>query len=502
MADRLSKRLWVGVVLGLAVLGGAIPVAAAGTAVAENSATLTEEAPSTDLMSPAVLGPEVLDLEAAVTVALTHNASLKTIEERQREVEGGVQEVRADAFPQLDLVSSWSRSRTPSLLNSPDFDDIIQQFPDFRPGEQELWDLGVAVSQPLYSGGKIKAARRLAETAVDINQAQIDTTRLDVALSAAEAYFGVLAAQDALKAVVSQEKARRAALEVVEARFELGEATRLEKLRAQATLAALLPRRAEVHGLVEVSKSRLRLALGLDPWADLTVQPMDPEASTTTSWASSPWSADELPHLLTLARQERPELEDLAQQAEALRHQRTISLANGRPQVELNGRYGRQVSDLDNFDSDLFADWLAAVSMRWSFYDGGRRKGERAQLDSQVEQLRWREREVVQEIAQELAAALADLETARQRLEAADIVLEVSREARLTALDSYQQGVALQADLIAAQDEEIQADLERIGALYDGLLQRSRLLRALGRLPTDDLPLPTRTVAHAGASRE
>ena len=30
-------------------------------------------------------------------------------------------------------------------------------FPDFEPGEQELWDVGVEATQTLYSGGKVRA---------------------------------------------------------------------------------------------------------------------------------------------------------------------------------------------------------------------------------------------------------------------------------------------------------------------------------------------------------
>ncbi len=63
-------------------------------------------------------------------------------------------------------MTAWSRSRDPSLLNSRDFEDIVDLFPDFEPGEQELWDLAVEVSQPLYTSGKVRAAVDLAEWTV------------------------------------------------------------------------------------------------------------------------------------------------------------------------------------------------------------------------------------------------------------------------------------------------------------------------------------------------
>ncbi len=420
-----------------------------------------------------------LDLSAVVELALRQNPALLAYEERRREVEGGVEEVRADAYPQLDVVSSWSRSRNPSLLNSSDFDEIIEQFPDFQPGEQELWDLGLRLQQPLYSGGKVKAARRLAESVVDITDSQIRSVRLDIALQAAEAYYELLAAKRALTAVRSQEAARRAALEVVAARLEIGEATRLEWLRARSALVSLAPRAAAAAGRVMVAESRLRLALGLEATTPLEV------LSASLELVETPPPMD----LVAVARQERPELEELRLQGQALGHQRQIEVATGRPQVDFNGRYGRQVGELGNLDRDLYADWLAAVSVRWSLFDGGRRKGQVAQLDSQKQQLSWQERDLNQRIVGQLVAVSADYETARQRLLASEVALEVAVEARRVAYETYRQGVALQADLIAAQDEEIQAQLGRIAALFDGLIQGARLRRALGRLPIDPLPV-------------
>lgn len=450
--------------------------------------------------------PEDPELARVVGVALERNPGWLAVQERRREVAGGVEEVRADALPQLDLIAAWSRSRNPALLNSPDFDDIIEQFPDFRPGEQELWDVGIHLQQPLYSGGKVKAARRLAESVVDVTEAQIRVARLDVAAAAAEAYYGWQAARRALEAVRHQEAARQAALDVVEARFELAEATRLEWLRARSALAELGPRRARAEGGVEVAASRLRFAMGMEMTEPLGLMEL-PETSADADALPGPTPAPllpaaALPRLLSVARDERPELEDLRLQLEALGHQRHINVAGGRPQVDLNGRYGRQVSDPDNFDSDLFADWLAAVSLRWSFFDGGRRKGQLAQLDSQRQQLMWTQRQQVQEISSQLAVAATEYETARQRLAASELSLQVAQEARRVALETYQQGVTLQADLIAAQDDEIQAELERIAAFYEGRVKGTRLRRALGRLPTEPLPVEPPATTPGGDPRD
>ncbi len=423
--------------------------------------------------------PAPLDLQRVVELALDRNPGLQAEIERLREVEQGIREAKAEAWPQVDLVSSWSRSRNPALLNSPDFDDIIQQFPDFEPGEQELWSLSLELKQILYSSGKVKAGIELAGLVVEVTGARIEAARLDAAEAAAVDYYELLAAESALETVAIQQQARRESLAVAEARYELGEATRLELLRARTALAQVEPAAARIRGRAAVARSRLRQSLGLAPGAELGV-------GNAEIHAAEP--AVELPlleALMEIARSRRPELEDLHLQVDALERQRVVVLADARPQLDLSGAYGRQVRLLENLDDPLYADWRLAVSMSWSLFDGGRRKSQAAQLDSRRDQLRFRLADLESRIASEIEEALAAARTAGERWRAAEVAAETAGEATRIARDSYQQGVALQADLLDAQEQEIQAELVLIESFYDARIEAARLRRAAGLLPTE-----------------
>ncbi len=418
--------------------------------------------------------PRKLDLTRVVELALAQNPGLRAAAERRSEVTGAVEEVSADAWPQIDLVGSWSRARNPAFLNSPDFEDIVSQFPDFKPGEQELWDLGVKLNQTLYSGGKVRAAVDLAKLVVEVTDAQIGKVELETALAAAEAYYRLLQAQGALDTVEIQRRARRRSLEVVEVRYELGSATRLEVLRARSALVAVEPTVARIRGQVEVSKSRLRTILGLDP--DAVV-----EASPAAGELPEPPAFEQL---LDLARRERPELEDLRLRGRALGRQRVVTVADGRPQVELATVYGRQARLVDDLSKPLFDNWAVSLGLTWSLFDGGRRKGQLAQLESRERQLAWQLEELESEIVSEIEEALVEYRTSRRRQRSAEVAAEAAREASRVALASYREGVAIQADLLGAQEDEIQAEFVRVDAFYGAWMRAARLLRAVGRLPT------------------
>ncbi len=438
------------------------------------------------LVTAARVGAEelVLDLGRVVELALARNPALQATVEQRDEVAGGIEEAKADAWPQLRLLSSWSQSRNPSLLNSPDFEEILRQFPDFKPSAQELWDFGVEVTQPVYTGGKVRAAIDLARIVADVTTAQIAAARLDTAASAAEIYYQLLAAHSALETVEIQQQARRESLAVVEARYELGEATRLELLRARAAFEEVTPTVVRIRGQVEVEKSRLRMAVGLA--SGVTIETPEPELRTLAD-AEVDERIPEPPsseRLLAIARRQRPELVDLRLQAEVLAHRRVVTVAEGRPQVEFYGIYGRQARLPDNLSDPLFENWRVALSVNWSLFDGGRRKGQVAQLESRREQLAWQLEDLENRITFEIEQAAAEYRTARERCRAARIAARAAREASHVAGESYQLGVAIQADLLDSQEQEIQAEFVLVDAFYDALIKAARLHRALGQLPT------------------
>ncbi len=443
-------------------------------------------------MAPSLSGATELDLEAVIELALERNPRYREVLEVRREVDAGVREARADAFPEVDLSSAWSRSRDPSFLTGADFEDILELFPGFEPGEQEIWSLAFEVRQALYSSGKVRAGIEAAKLVVDLSEARIEQARLDTALAASETFFEVWAARRALEEVQRQEAARRESLRVVDARYELGEATRLERLRAVASLAAVAPEIARYRGALTVARSRLRRMLSLPPGEPLEI--VAPVAF------DGPGELPEIPELVERAWQNRPELRDLRLQDRLLEQRQAVTRADGRPQLELTGRFGRRGREVGDLEDSLFDDWRVALGFSWSLFDAGRRREQVAQLESQKTQLAWQLEALENEITFEIASARSALETARLRLEAAGVAAEASREATRVARESYREGVALQADLLAAEEQEIDSELERIEAARLVSTETVRLRRATGQMPLEDSAPPAAEAESEGES--
>ena len=420
------------------------------------------------LASPLAAVDEVLDLERTIRLALENNPFLKSVEERRNQVEAGVKEAWADAYPQVAFRGGWNRSRNPSLLNSADFEDLIELFPDYSPQQQDLYNLGFDLTQPIYQAGKIGAGIKLAKLVVEITDAQIAGAQLDAGLIASEAYFRVLEAREGLATIEIQRQARQESLAVVQARYDLGDATELEMLQAKAALAELDPIIDRARGSLRVAIIDLKAVLNLE--SEPNVQELD----------------DPLPALpeknrtLMFALDTRPEFDDLELQLDAYDKQKRIVKADAYPQIDLSGLYGHTVRLPENWNDSLYADWAVAIGLRWEFFSGGRIKAQVAGLESEKQQVAWQLEALFNRVEQEVEAAITEYSTALSQLEAAEISAQAAREASRVARESYEEGVALQIDWLTAQEREISAEVVRVQSYYGARTSVARLARAVG----------------------
>lgn len=422
------------------------------------------------------VGAARLDLPQAVERALADNPALAAIAETRARVAGGIREARADAFPQLALVTAWSQARNPSLLNSPDFESILEQFPggSFEPSTQELTRAVVEVTQPIWTFGKVGAAIDLAELAAQVAERRITVAELDTAQAVAEAYYRVLASRDALATIEADRQFRRRDLERVESLLAIGEATELERLRAEAAVAEVEPEVARRQGDVSIAETALRRLLALPAG-----EPLD-----LVAVAGEPDDAPAVEELVAAGLAARPEIADFELQLEIYDKRHAVTAAEGKPQIEFAGSWGREVRELDNFGDPLYSAWSAGLGLRWEFFDGGRRRGKLEQLASEQRQTALDLEDLRARIGLEIGQAAADYRTARARAAAARSSARVASEALRVARENYEQGIATQTDLLDAQSRATLADTLAVSSYYDALIQASRLARSVGQLPT------------------
>jgi multidrug efflux system outer membrane protein len=386
-------------------------------------------------------------LEETIRLAIERNPIHLSVLEQEEERRAAIREVKASAYPSITFSSSYSRTRSPSLLNSKDFESFLEQFPEgFSPSVQPMHTLNVEINQPIYTFGRIKSAVELAKVVQREVEARTWTSRLDVAHTAGISHIAIVTAIKNRDMLRQDREVRQETLQLVERRYQLGEATKLEWLRAKATLAELQPAVLQAEHDVVLAELALKKLLNL---------PLDRELSVALTLPSV---SEEMTREGNTTLAPRPELLELQEQINSLQQQATIQRSFGLPSLDFRANYGREALYLENVLKTDFRNWNAAVEFSWHVYDGGERKAKIAQIQAQIRQLTLRQQDLIYQIKLEVTQARKTYQTALAELHAAKTGAAVSAEAFHVAELSYREGVALHNDLLDAQQQALSAN--------------------------------------------
>ncbi len=302
------------------------------------------------LISSAVFAETLEDAwKTALTADQRLQASHKNVESSRQTLSAAT----AERLPALAIECGYTvLNHAPAAsINNPQFP--IKQFPT---AEDKSLSYKTMLSIPLFTSGRISngidAARSGLNTAV---QDEIKTV-LDVKLSVADAYIGILRAKRGVEVADSNVATLSAHAKDVSNFYEQGMITKNDLLASQVSLADARQRLTQSLNTLNIANASYNRLVGrpLDQKVnidDLSAEPVKPNIEDLTSKA------------LTT----RPELIALSEQAQALRFQAAGLSSSTWPQLALSGGFNYQQNKYQVFQ-DL---WSATLGLKWDIFDGG-----------------------------------------------------------------------------------------------------------------------------------
>ncbi|MGZ8301465.1 MAG: TolC family outer membrane protein [Telluria sp.] len=338
----------------------------------------------------------------------------------------------------------------------------------------------VQMVQPLYDRGAAASRLQLREQST-LAQTQFAASRQELALRVAEAYFGVLVAEETVRVVQAEVAAVGRQRERAQARFNVGQDRITDVQEAQARLDAVSTREVSARSMLELRRAQFRETTGASPdgLAPLSPSfaPQPPQPAALAEWQAR----GEGRSPLVLARQS----EHAIASAELSRNR----LAS-RPTLDLVASYGAKqqsggLSPLVAPDGERTGAFGLVLNV--PLYAGGA-------LDS-------RQREAVARLGQSdqlLAAARRDVRlkvqegylavtTGVSRIAAQEQALASARSALEATTRGRDVGSRTALDVLDAQQRLFGAELELVQGRADYLLGRLRLALAAGELDEDSL---------------
>ncbi|HNX49706.1 MAG TPA: TolC family protein [Thermoanaerobaculaceae bacterium] len=422
-------------------------------------------------------GAADLSFPDAVTLLQQRNEALAAAraEVSQREEEAGV--AAGLAWPRLDATARYTRIDEPITI---DLDPIRQVILKLHPNvpsavvppftlqvqDDTFWKADLRLSWPVYTGGKIDAARDAAGAELRTAQAAQRQTDETLTSELARRYFALRLARRAREVRASVVEGLDQHVQHAACLEEEGMIARAERLHAEVARAETARQLARSERDVELARLALASILSSDE--------ADVEPST---------------RLFLLASVE-PEVEFVQHALEAnpilarIAAQRALAAVGSRaeraryvPDVFIFGMHELHPSDL----TILEPDWALGVGASLNLFDGFSREHRVAAARAREQRVELTEQRARRDIATLVEKRYRELVTARDLFMTLKHTQGLAEENLRVRTRAFEEGMGTSLDVVDARLALSRVELEQATAAYDFVVALAELLEASGQ---------------------
>lgn len=409
--------------------------------------------------------PDTLDLPTVLAYALENNFSILQAQQRIREQEGLIVDIRSQALPNATINANYSQ------IDS----GLSETFGGLFQPNTENWNIALNVRQALYKGGGVKAALRaqdLVEEAVLFDlKASINLAVQDVK----SRFYDVLLARESIGVQEQNIELLDRQLGDAKNRYEAGAVSQFEVLRAEVERANAQPELIRARNGFRIAIEELRKSMGFMGFTEA----VEEVPTFVGDLGFTPLELG-LGQALEIAKINRPELQQLELIVEARQQGILIERAQKLPDVDFVGSYQFNKSTVSNSFNNALNGWTIGVQSSWAIFDGKSADGKILQAKSLLEQARLDLGQATLEVEVEVRRALHDIQEAAELAEASVKVIDQAEESLRLANELYSAGSGTQLDVLQSQVALTESRLNQLQAYHSFKIAEASLSKALG----------------------
>jgi len=401
---------------------------------------------------------ESLTLKGAITEAFLNN---KDIRMQEREIEAARADIlgaRSNFLPDINFDASYihrDKVLTPNIFSGYRNDNTI----------------GLSANETLYNGGANIANLKQAQLGLLVQQETLRAKKLDVEFEAKRLYYGLLLAYETERIARELVGQAQAHYEDVKHKFDQGTSSRFDLLQSKVQVSLLTPQLVQAQNSIKLIQADLNKLLARKVDAPI-------EAGEKLVYSQIEIREDEF---LKTAYLVRPEisLKNLGIDIDKWGIQ--MAGAGYRPQIDLSAGLDYRSGNTGHLFNPKQRNWNAGVSMTVPIFDGFSSKAKVDAAKARYAQAKLGKENLVDQIAVDIRQACLNLKESETIINSQkDNVFEAHEALRISEV-SYENGVAINLDVLDAQVSlgKIQQNLAE--GIYDYLMAQAQLDRGMGK---------------------
>lgn len=413
----------------------------------------------------------VLSIEQAIETAYQSNLEIQIQESQIGAAHAGIMEAKSYFLPKLNLDASYTHNDA-SLSNS--LTNIVTSSKKeigVLTGYRNDNELGLVVTESVYSGGANRARFKESEVNLRIQEETLRARKLDVAFEAKRLFYGLMLAyetRDIMEDLLFQAQAH---YEDTKHMFDQGTASRFDVLQSKVHVSTIVPEVVKAANSIELIEAELKKLLYYSMETKLEVQ----------GTLVSPFIIIDEKAFLSEAYLEKPEMILKALGVDMSKWEIEMAKSTHRPQVNVNGGYTYNSNDWADMFNKRHNNWMAQVAVTIPIFDGFYTKARVDAAKERYAQAVLSEDDFSQQLAVDVKRACLDLKKAREIiLSQEDTVVEAEEALKISEV-GFKSGVATNLDVIDAMVSLSQVRENLSNGRYDYLMAKAYLDKVRGR---------------------
>ena len=401
-----------------------------------------------------------ISLQDALQEALSNNELLKKAAARTKAGQATLQQAEGELLPKIDANFSYG------------YLDIVPGFKSILLGniKHDLFP-NVTISQPLYTGGKLKYARQAAAAEVQSLEQAFLSEQLNLKLAVTLDYFLLQSLNNQQQILLENRKQLETQQRYARLLVEAGHMSQLELDRIGVAIATTDGNLLKIQNDYQAVSYELCLLMGrersqiLQPQDSLQVIPFDESSET----------------LLPIVFEHNPIWKQLEFDLHKAEAKVKVQQAARLPQVSAQAYYGYEFG-LESFSLDNNKRYFWGLNAKMPIYDGKVIGAKIDEAKAGLEQVQWQREYFRKNLATQLQNSYTRLKEKEQQIAIQQQAVEQARQSYRLAMIEYHAGRRSNTDLLDIQKTLLNSQLTLDQATLDYNSARARLLAVMGIL--------------------